>query len=78
MAHKDFMMRSETLTFRFQNKEAAESFKTWLCEQGEQDYRFWMEKSERREKGDITGLRFDYWKNDTVEVECGRLDKRGG
>jgi hypothetical protein len=75
---KNFKMQSEILTLRFQSKQAAEHFKHWLCGQGEQDYWIWMQEREQREKGDITGLRFDYWQGDIVDVKCGRLDKKGG
>ena len=77
MAAKGFETKSEILTFRFQNKEAAKHFKSWLCGQGEQDYWDWMREREQQENGDITGLKFDYWNGDAVDVKCGRLDKKG-
>jgi len=60
------------LTFKFDSPEAALHFKSWLCEQGEQDYWLWMECQEEDEEGDITGLDFDYWNGPDIKVDCGR------
>jgi len=70
------------LVFTFDNEEAKKQFALWLCEQGEQDYWQWMECVEQDEpKGNITGIRFDYFNgskqfigNNNVKVECGRMD----
>jgi len=62
------------LTLEFDNYEAAQHFKTWLCEAGEQDYWQWMEVRESEEDGDITGLTFDYHTGtDRIPVKCGRF-----
>jgi len=63
----------KTLTFNFTSKEAANHFKTWLCESGEQSYWDWMECREQDEEGPITGLEFDYWNEGIIDVKCGRL-----
>lgn len=64
------------LIFEFQNKEAALHFKHWLCGSGEQQYWDWMEyREEEEEKGDITGVSFNYWNGENIKVNCGRLDK---
>lgn len=71
-----FDSHSNKLVFEFASKEAANHFKRWLCGQGEQDYWLWMECREDESDGDITGLEFNYHTgNDTIPVECGRMDK---
>lgn len=72
-----FEVTGPTITFKFANVEAAEHFKVWMCESGEQGYWEWMEYREQEEDGDITGLRFNYHNDDgsVIPVECGRLDK---
>ena len=67
-------VEGNNLTFEFDNPKAAQHFKIWLCEAGEQDYWTWMECREQEEEGDITGLDFDYWNGDMVKVKCGRKD----
>ncbi len=69
-----FTFKGKTLTFEFENEKAANHFKTWLCEQGEQDYWMWMECREQEEKGNITGINFHYQNNDIIDVDCGRKD----
>lgn len=68
-----FHFNSDTLVIKFDNIKAANHFKLWLCEQGEQDYWQWMENSELDESGNITGLKFDYFQCDVIPVKCGRL-----
>ena len=70
-----FKPSGPSLTITFQSQKAAEHFKHWLCGQGEQDYWTWMEYREQEEKGNITGLNFDYHKGSEIPVSCGRLDK---
>ena len=43
-----------------EEREAASSFLTWLCESGEQDYWRWQENVEYDIEGNITIVRFDY------------------
>lgn len=75
MAKNKFDKHDNKLVFIFDNKEAANHFKAWLCESGEQEYWTWMEEQEQREKGNITGLNFDYHSGDeTIPVQCGRRD----
>ena len=73
---KEFEAHSNKLVFEFDNKEAANHFKLWLCDMGEQDYWDWMERTEEHRKGDITGLNFNYHTGtDVIEVKCGRLGR---
>ena len=65
--------QTESLTFQFENVEAAEHFKSWFCDQGEEDYWASMSEIENEEDGDITGLEFDYWSGDLILVKCGRF-----
>lgn len=71
-----FDFKGKTLTFEFENEEAANHFKSWLCESGEQDYWMWMEYREQEEEGPITGKEFKYHGKDgsVVAVRCGRQD----
>ena len=64
---------TESLTFQFENLEAAEHFKSWLCGSGEQYYWDWMVERESEEDGDITGIHFNYNDGDLVIVKCGRF-----
>lgn len=68
------LMEKKTLTFEFENAQAAKHFALWLCEQGEQDYWDWMEEREQGEDGDITALRFEYHSPQNEEFE--RNDER--
>ncbi len=71
-----FSNHEETLVFKFENKEAANQFKHWLCGQGEQDYWMWMQEREREMEGNITGLNFNYHSGDeTIPVKCGRTEE---
>jgi len=65
---------TETLTFQFENVRAAELFKSWMCESGEQQYWEWQTERELDEDGPITGLEFDWWNGSLVIVKCGRFD----
>lgn len=71
-----FKLKGKVLTFEFENEAAANHFKTWLCESGEQQYWDWMEYREQEEKGNITGKDFDYWNGATIKVACGRLERQ--
>lgn len=71
----EFKASGTKLTFEFDNEEALNHFKLWLCEQGEQDYWMWMEYREQEETGDITAVDFDYWHGETIKVKCGRQDE---
>lgn len=70
-----FNFKGNKLTFEFENEEAANHFKVWLCEQGEQDYWTWMECREQEEEGPITGTHFNYHSDapTIIKVGCGRL-----
>ena len=70
-----FDFKGKTLTFEFENERAANHFKVWLCEQGEQDYWTWMECRESEEAGDITGNDFEYHNvtGSIIPVKCGRI-----
>lgn len=46
--------------FEFDNNAAAQAFLTWLCEQGEQDYYFWMRHGDDGEE-DKNIVGFDYF-----------------
>lgn len=71
---KKFNGHTNRLTFVFENWEAANCFKHWLCESGEQGYWQWQEYAEAEEAGDITGIDFDYHTDsDEIIVKCGRL-----
>ena len=74
-----FNTKNNVLTFVFKTPKAANHFKTWLCESGEQDYWNWMEYREQEEEDTkhITGLTFEYHsdKPEIINVECGRLDE---
>ena len=72
-----FEVTGPTLTFKFDSEEAAEHFKVWMCESGEQSYWEWMEYREQEEEGDITGVCFSYHNEDgsIIPVECGRLNR---
>lgn len=78
MKKNKFNVKGTTLTFKFENVEACNHFKSWLCGSGEQQYWDWMEYREAEElfaKGDITGVSFDYWNKEKIKVTCGRLDE---
>lgn len=69
---------SVVLHFSFDNREAADHFKSWLCGSGEQQYWDWMGTREDEEpEGNITVLKFDYWGGNTISTRCGRLDSDG-
>ncbi|MDO8641890.1 MAG: hypothetical protein Q7R33_10230 [Nitrosarchaeum sp.] len=71
-----FDVKGNKLIFEFDNEEALNHFKCWLCEGGEQDYWKWMEyREEEEETENITGVNFDYWAGAKVKVKCSRLDK---
>ena len=72
---KSFEDFNTTLEFQFENHDAALHFKAWLSNQGEQDYWESMRIREEIEKGNITGLSFDYHNGDVIKVKCGRLDE---
>jgi len=74
LVENGFHSPGKTLTFNFATEEAANHFKSWLCGSGEQGYWEWMKCREDEEEGSITGLEFDYWAKDIIEVRCGRLD----
>jgi hypothetical protein len=70
-----FNNHGSELVFKFDNKEAANQFKSWLCGAGEQDYWNWMEHQEEEMDGPITGLSFNYHTgDDTIPVKCGRME----
>lgn len=69
----DFDVSHTEVTLSFDNVKAANHFKAWLCESGEQSYCDWMVYRERGETGPITGIDFDYWCGGLVRVKCGRL-----
>lgn len=71
-----FKIKGSKLTFDFDNEEACNHFKLWLCEQGEQSYWEWMQYREEEEldKKDITGIEFEYWEGQVIKVSCGRMD----
>lgn len=48
------------LVIKFDNKEAADHFASWLCGSGEQQYWQWMECREEEDEGNITALQFHY------------------
>lgn len=69
-----FEKHSETISLAFESYEAAQHFKSWLCESGEQQYWEWMTYREQEENGDITGMQFDYHTGtDLISVKCGRF-----
>ena len=74
MSEKVFKVKGNTLTFEFDNEEALNQFKSWLCGQGEQDYWTYQECREQEKDGPITGVKFDYFNGAVIKVECGRLD----
>ena len=77
MSDDPFRSGSSTVTFKFENEEAAHQFKLWLCESGEQSYWDWMTAREEEGTGSITGLTFNYYTGShEVPVRCGRLDKQ--
>lgn len=77
MANK-FDKHGTVLSFEFDSFEAANHFKTWLCESGEQSYWEWMQYRETEEDGDITGIDFDYHSGtDRIPVKCGRFTSEG-
>lgn len=65
------------LVFTFATQKAADHFKAWLCESGEQAYWEWMRyREEDDEDGSITALRFLYHTGtEEIQTECGRLEK---
>lgn len=75
-----FDRHGDKLIFTFSSQEAANHFKSWLCEMGEQQYWDWMTYREQEEEvGDITALEFDYHTGtDEVPALCGRLDGQDG
>lgn len=82
MSEKDwgniFNTHGNRLIFEFESYEAANGFKLWLCESGEQHYWNWQEHSEEEypEEEKPTGLDFDYHSGtDVIKVKCGRLEK---
>ena len=73
-----FEVAGPNLTFQFNTPEAAEHFKVWMCESGEQGYWEWMEyREDEEDTKDITGLDFNYHYKDgsIIPVKCGRMDK---
>lgn len=60
---------SETLVFKFKNKQIANHFKSWLCNSGEQDYWTSMEYVQEEYDEQITVKRFDYHTG-TDEIIC--------
>ena len=72
--NKNFEPNSNCLTFQFENDAAARNFKIWLAEGGEQAYWDWVEDYETKEDGPVTGIIFDYWKENIIQVTCGRLN----
>jgi hypothetical protein len=72
-----FKVKGQKLTFVFGNEKTLNHFKSWLCEQGEQEYWDWMEYREQEEKGNITALEFDYHTGTNhVRTKCGRLNRK--
>lgn len=69
------------ITIKFENKKAALHFAHWLCGQGEQDYRIWMECREQEEAGSISATEFVYHKNNEfvpdgeIKVVLGRFSE---
>lgn len=75
MSKNTFSPPGKRLVFEFESQEAAEHFKSWLCESGEQEYWMWMEVREREEDGDITATSFDYHTGtEVIPAKCGRTD----
>lgn len=73
---KKFRKHGESLVLKFESAEAADHFKSWLCESGEQHYWEWMQMREQEEEGDITGLKFNYHTGtDLIPVKCGRFSE---
>lgn len=68
--------KESSVSVSFGSKTAAEHFKVWLCEQGEQDYWIWMAEREHEEAGDITAVSFKYGPGLSIKTEMGRLDTR--
>lgn len=76
MNKKVFKVKGTKLIFDFENEEALNHFKLWMCGSGEQGYWDWMEyREEEEETGDITGLSFDYWNGKVIKIKCGRMDE---
>lgn len=76
MSNGDFDDHGAILTFDFKTKEAAEHFKSWLCESGEQEYWEWMRERESDLEDDemISVVEFDYWLPDgRIDTKLGRL-----
>lgn len=72
------MKKEETqVTIEFANKVAANYFRAWLNDQGELDYRSYMEYIEDNCNDDdaITAIEFDYNDN-PIKTKCGRLAKK--
>jgi len=72
---KNFDSNSPTLVLQFDNVDAVNHFKSWLCESGEQHYWDWMIEAEEDWEGNISGINFDYSTGSTIKVTCGRLNK---
>jgi hypothetical protein len=49
--------------FRFETNKQRDDFITWLCEQGEQDYWWWMEHPDSPDDYREHTVGFDYWKH---------------
>lgn len=69
---------NKDLVIKFENDAAATAFAVWLCEQGEQYYWEWMERSEEDDScPNLTALSFNYHDADgNISTKCGRLDTR--
>lgn len=51
------MSKKSIVKIEFDDDKKAKEFLTWLCEQGEQDYWYWMDAGDDQ-KDTVT---FDYW-----------------
>lgn len=66
---KTFKFEGNKLIFEFDSSEAANFFKTWLCEGGEQDFWVW----EEQHMGTITN--FDYWAGSTIQASTSESEE---
>ena len=75
---EQFRVIGKDLTITFENQQAADHFKSWLCGAGEQDYWMWMEYREKEEQGPITATSFEYHEpgGSTIVATCGRMDEQ--
>jgi len=70
-ARQRFTPTGAHLHLVFDNEPMAKYFKLWLCEQGEQSYRQWMEAREEEQDEDsppITATTFDYHQSPNLVV----------